>query len=85
MDSNCWDPRFRQRRAESTRLVSNLTADAALECNSFVQEMCSCRVCGAGQPEDLQSFAVEVCPCEVCKTNTDKNPGQTPTNLSNAA
>ena len=72
MDSNSWDPRLRPHRAESIRLVSSLTADASFECNSFVLETCSCRICGVGQPEDLQSFAAEVCPCEVCRTSTDR-------------
>jgi hypothetical protein len=85
MDSNSWDPRFRPRRAESTRLVSSLTADTAPECHSFVLETCSCRICRGGKPEDLQSFAAEACPCEVCRTNNDTDPGQPPTNLSTAA
>jgi hypothetical protein len=85
MDSNSWDPRLRPHCAESTRLGSNLTAEAALECNSFVLETCSCRICRGGKPEDLQSFAAEVCPCEVCRTNTDKDPSRPPTDLSTAA
>ena len=83
--SNSWDPRFRPHRTESRQLVPNLIADAALECNSFVLEMCRCRICRVAKPEDLQSFAAEVCPCEICRANTDKNLSWRPTNLSNAA
>jgi hypothetical protein len=85
MDSNSWDPRFRPHRTEATRLATNVSAAASPECNSFVLETCSCRICRGGKPEDLLSFATEVCPCEVCRTNTDKDPGEPPTNFPAAA
>jgi len=85
MDSSSWDPRFRPHRLGSRPLASDFVMGSSRELESFATDVCRCQVCTADPSEDVQDFAIELCPCQVCRARTDNNPGNPPTNLSNAA